>query len=405
MIFHALKVMRISIKSFLNCKLFLNEVIKVGNESNYKLDDYTFSYEKTTLNDESCIQINGCIVYNKCSNLIIPDEIDGLPVKIIGRKAFCSNGYSDLIESKSIKLPKYLEVIDDGAFFKSSIEKISFPETLRIIGNNTFSNSHLSSVQFNEGLEEIGSGAFSFTHLDEAILPDSLTEIAPDLFSHSGLSRIHLGANVKIIHESAFYVCSSLKDINLPEGLTHIADYAFFGTDIEDVILPDSLIALGCQVFEECESLETIHIGAKLTDVDVYDEFAYGCYNLKEITVSENNKEFKSIGGVLYNTDQKVLVRVPPLINADKIDIPRWVEKMAYFCFEDVDNITVVIRNPSIEYLDDSLLNDKKNIIACTKGSEVEKWAQQHNLKVSSIQSDLEIFLEDLIDDEKNPNK
>ena len=63
----------------------------------------------------------------------------------------------------SLKLPRNLETIGEGAFTYVHVETIDFPSTLRVIGNSAFFNaSVLKSIIIPEGTIEIGDRAFCF---------------------------------------------------------------------------------------------------------------------------------------------------------------------------------------------------------------------------------------------------
>ena len=83
----------------------------------------------------------------------------------------------------------------------------------------------------------------------EIVIPDGVTEIGKHAFYGSGLNagfRSELAANkvilpdsVKIIGESAFQDCTTLKEINIPSSVTEIKDAAFRGDKFMVVHLPD----------------------------------------------------------------------------------------------------------------------------------------------------------------------
>lgn len=66
--------------------------------------------------------------------LIIPDTINGYPVTVIDRLAFC-----DLIETKNIHLPYSLKKIGEKAFENCiSLESVIIPENVEYIGKEAF---------------------------------------------------------------------------------------------------------------------------------------------------------------------------------------------------------------------------------------------------------------------------
>ena len=70
------------------------------------------------------------------SKLIIPSEIDGIPVKRIAPSAFAKN--PSIVE---VEIMEGTTFIDTSAFeAMNKLEKITFPKTLRVIGPDAFYN-------------------------------------------------------------------------------------------------------------------------------------------------------------------------------------------------------------------------------------------------------------------------
>lgn len=78
------------------------------------------------------------------SEIVIPEEINGLPVKSIDMYAFAT-----FDELKSIKLPSSLNEIQEGAFMGTAISEITIPASVTKIGNMAFGNClSLTSITF-----------------------------------------------------------------------------------------------------------------------------------------------------------------------------------------------------------------------------------------------------------------
>lgn len=154
-------------------------------------DETVKSYELTSLVGKG-IRITG---YNgfDTERIVVPKEIDGLPVVTIGEKAFKNASFSELI------LPKTIKALLREAFSGcTNLKHIDLPEELAYIKGNCFQSS---------GLEEI-------------ILPNSLKEVAYGCFSIcKNLTNVILGSNVTKISDDVFHGCSKLKSISLPESL------------------------------------------------------------------------------------------------------------------------------------------------------------------------------------------
>ncbi len=99
---------------------------------------------------------------------------------------------------KTIQLPKYLEKIDEKAFYDSNLREIEFPSTLKEIGQEAFAASGmLINVRLNAGLEKIDNEAFAF-----------VASYSP----FSNTFHIRIPSSVKIMGSSIFY-CISDKEV------------------------------------------------------------------------------------------------------------------------------------------------------------------------------------------------
>ncbi|MGN0539828.1 MAG: leucine-rich repeat domain-containing protein [Candidatus Fimenecus sp.] len=132
------------------------------------------------------------------TDITIPNEIDGLPVKVIGPRAFYEETsvyepISHRNELTSVVLPKNLVVISEQAFFRQSLKEISFPDSVLTIGDSAFiGNDFLSNVKFGKCLTEIGEYAFHNCNLrGEIILPNGLLHIGEHAFDIEGDTGWH----------------------------------------------------------------------------------------------------------------------------------------------------------------------------------------------------------------------
>lgn len=85
---------------------------------------------------------------------------------------------------------------------------------------------------------------------------------------------------------------------------------------------------------------ETVKLPASIEEIakDSFDFF----YALKSIKVSIFNKHFKSVDGVLYSKDGKILIRYPVDKDGESFSIPNGVEVIAYNAFCDNANLKTV---------------------------------------------------------------
>ena len=106
-----------------------------------------------------------------------------------------------------------------------------------------------------------------------------------------------------------------IKRIVINEGITQIGDYAFSNcSSAESVSIPDSVTRIGLYAFLNCSGLKNVTLSENITYVGTYNAFA-GCTSLTEINVHNQNQNFQSKNGILYNKDGRNLVAFPNQAN------------------------------------------------------------------------------------------
>lgn len=201
----------------------------------------------------------------------------------------------------------------------------TLPATVTIIGDRVFEGkTGITSITFNKNVTSIGEGAFqNCTKLAEVIFEDGGTEdlvIGKQAFySCKALESLVLPSRLKSIQDAAFMTCSGLTEINIPEGVIYIGADAFKSCSSASIVrIPASVTTLA-------ESEGTFIAADKAARIRVFDF----CSGLTEFIVDENNKNYKSIEGILYeikyNEDGSLLgynLVVCPQSKGGVIDLP-----------------------------------------------------------------------------------
>ena len=213
---------------------------------------------------------------------------------------------------------------------------------------------------------EIESSAFNgCANLTSIIIPDSITSIGDFAFENcSGLTSITIPDSVTSIGDHAFYNCSSLTSITVSENnkyfsslngvlfnkdKTELVTY-LIGNERTEYAIPDSVTSIGDRAFYKCSSLTSIIIPDSVTSIG--DHAFYNC--LTSITVSENNKYFSSLNGVLFNKDKTELITYPIGNERTEYTIPDSVTSIGNFAFYNCSSLTSITIPDSVASIGNS---------------------------------------------------
>ncbi len=296
----------IGLSAFLGCNKLASISVDEGNANYSSLDDVLFNKDRTTL-----IEYAG----GKSGAYVVPNSVTS-----IGDYAF--TGCTNLI---NVGFPSSLTQIGLAAFEGcTGLTSAIFPDSLTNIGGFTFSGCiNLINVGFPSSLTGIGNYAFSYcTGLTSVQIPDRVTFVGHGAFSRcSALSIVATGNGVIEIPAAAFSYCTRLTDIHLGTSVTRIqsgyhpneskgSPGAFEGcTSLRHVTIPDAVTDIGDYAFLSCTSLTSATIGNGVTNIG--NSVFFGCIGLTGINVHALNPAYTSIGGVLFDKAQSVVVLCP----------------------------------------------------------------------------------------------
>ena len=158
--------------------------------------------------------------------------------------------------------------------------------------------------------------------------------------SLSNLTSVTIPNSVTNIGEMAFYACSDLTSVTIGTIVTSIGPEAFEAdTDLTNVTFPNSLTSIGYLAFAWCDSLTSVTIPASVTDIG-YGPFP-ACGSLAAITVNSNNPAYSSVGGVLFDNSQTLLIQCPGAL-AGSYTVPDSVTNIGDWAFYECFDLTSV---------------------------------------------------------------
>lgn len=179
-------------------------------------------------------QANGEITKysSTCSkNVVIPSEIEGVAVKIIGRLPFTAPGGGW------------------GAFASKLIESVTIPNSVTTIRNSAFAGNQLTSVTIPNSVTSIWDNAFSSNQLTSITIPSSVTSIADNAFSFNQLTSVTISNGVTDIWRRAFYNNINLNSIIIPNSVTSIGEAAFGYVNLQSITIPNSVTSIADSAF------------------------------------------------------------------------------------------------------------------------------------------------------------
>jgi hypothetical protein len=160
----------------------------------------------------------------------VPANIQGLPVKEIGTRAFRTSKITSVVISEGVT------IIGDAAFQNSAaLHSVTLPNSLRTIGSDAFH----------------GCGV-----LTAITLPNGITEIGVNAFANTALRSVTWPTGASVINDYAFRECSSLETVNLPEGVITIGQGAFYRCSaLVNIKIPATVKNIGNLSFNGCVSI------------------------------------------------------------------------------------------------------------------------------------------------------
>lgn len=229
----------------------------------------------------------------------------------------------------SVKLPKTLQSIGDGAFAGcGSLADIELPGVLVSVGNYAFNSCDaLTSVVLPASLKHVGDGAFSRCAKLETVDLSAISadcEFGDNVFANNAtLSSARLSNQMKKISSGMFGCCEALTTVELGNSpmletigenafiLTGLSDFpfatcsnlqtigmwAFAGVGLQNVVLPDGVKSIGEGVFFCNESLQSIVMPTGITEVS--DFMLAGDSSLSGDLMF--NSEIKSVGRYAFS--------------------------------------------------------------------------------------------------------
>ena len=301
-----------------------------------------FKYTKTRLpgSPEDVYSVAAGARINSETEITIPENYNGLPVKIVE-----ANAFKDCAKLAIVNIPNTVELIFDGRVSAfngcTALKEINVKP---VEGNRVIRYWSKDGVLFDYGIidEQNGESSVCIYPLGKQgayVMPEGVHKIPGEAFKDLALTSITISSSVKYIGTDAFYSCDELTEVKFaptPAGMTA------------------SPLEVDSQAFRSCTKLESITFPARLSDIKLtkYELSKYtdseppyqnistaetaagvknpfiSCSMFKEINVEEGGQYYSSQDGVLFNANKTELLYVPQY-KRGAYTVPTGVKKIA----------------------------------------------------------------------------
>lgn len=178
--------------------------------------------------------------------------------------------------------------------YSKTYMKLVIGDGITRIGSYAMKKMHITSIEWGTGLTTVGKGAFATLYYKSPlVIPGTIKTIEQDGFSYF-----------------TFENCTP--QLTIEEGVESIGVGAFISWNSSVVVnIPASVTSIGMNI----------------------------CSTAAKYVVDENNQNYCSVDGVLYNKDMTVLVDYPKRQVAEEYHVPRSVTEIGNHALQEVKNV------------------------------------------------------------------
>lgn len=205
-------------------------------------------------------------------DVVIPDEINGMPVTAIADFAIVN-----LDGVRTITIGKNVKTIGSWSMTNNqSLQEYKVAE-----GNTNF--KAIDGVLFTADLKEL------------CFFPCGKDTEIDKLGKRLSFASFTVPEGVEVIRSKAFYKCYNIKELKLPSTLKVIGEKAFMNCEnLESVVLPDGLTSIESDAFSFCTLIDSVTIPES---VNFIGDFAfYNCSNVKKFIVEKSESQVSEWG-------------------------------------------------------------------------------------------------------------
>lgn len=223
--------------------------------------------------------------------------------------------YCPVCKGRDMEIPESVRKIQADAFFGTQYEEIRFPKKEPEISADAFRGSKWLDMQ--KGAVVIGSMLYKF--------PEDMQELV-------------VPRHVRRFHPEVFKGCHSLKKLVTP--------IMPLGRDIENL-----------ERWGRCSFL-TITSGTAHINIALLRKW----HSLEKVVVADGHKKYRTLDGVVYSRDGRILVWYPAGKKGEMFAVPEGVRKIGEFAFENQGYLKKVLMPESVVTLGTGAFSGCRNL-------------------------------------------
>ena len=189
------------------------------------------------------------------TDLIIPNQINGVDVTEISASAFKGKGLTSVVipdtvrtignyafqnnSIKTLKLSNSIQKIPNYAFDNNKLTSIDIPSSVTSIGNYAFRNNQITSLILPDTITTLGTYSFQKNKISELVLPNSITSIPTNCFAYNELTSVNIPSGVTSLMG---FNNNKLTSIDIPSGVKSIS--GFDNNELTSINIPDGVTSI-----------------------------------------------------------------------------------------------------------------------------------------------------------------
>ena len=194
------------------------------------------------------------------------------------------------------------------------------------------------------------TGVLSFS--GDGAMADYEEQADQPWFSYrNSITTVTFWGNPTRIGNRAFQDCNQITSCEFPASLTSIGEMAFEGClSLEDsVSFSPGLTSIEEKAFSLCKRITDFTLPATLTSIGV--NAFLGCRGVTDFRVSEDNPNYCSLDGVLYNKAQTTIINYPVGSSRTSYTMPETVTTIGDYAIELAKNLTSITLSPNLQVI------------------------------------------------------